>query len=229
MSLSFFPLSSIKGHASQQSWALKPVGGTQAWGRYLERLVEPFSWRKPACYYSQCLRLHRGGQWTGRSSSRCSLGPRTTQGPRHWSWSQRGCRQHQRYSTQFQRQSQRRRALVVGFLRTWIIALVHDTSVLTSRQVNHYPDLARNALDPKYTYKLRNATLFHGLSPPEDATPLGIFYPRTAALGGCANHNAMIMMRPSDDDWNQIASISNDSNWKASSIRTYSEKFEDCQ
>lgn len=58
---------------------------------------------------------------------------------------------------------------------------------------------------------------------------MGIYYPRTAALGGCANHNAMIMMRPLDDDWDQIASISGDSSWKAPKIRAYQERFEECQ
>ena len=71
--------------------------------------------------------------------------------------------------------------------------------------------------------------MFHGVSPPRDATPMGIYYPRTAALGGCANHNAMIMMRPLDDDWNQISNISGDSSWKAPKMRAYQEKFENCQ
>jgi choline dehydrogenase len=71
--------------------------------------------------------------------------------------------------------------------------------------------------------------MFHGVSPPEDAVPMGIYYPRTAALGGCANHNAMIMMRPLDDDWNQIASLTGDNSWKASTMREYQKKFEDCQ
>ena len=95
--------------------------------------------------------------------------------------------------------------------------------------MNHYPDQAHNVLDTKFTYKLRNGSIYHGLSPPRDATPFGILYPRTAALGGCANHNAMIMMRPRDDDWDQIAMETNDSSWSASRMHTYLAKFESCQ
>jgi choline dehydrogenase len=95
--------------------------------------------------------------------------------------------------------------------------------------VKHYSDPLRDALDLKFTYKLLNGSMFHGVSPPEDATPMGIYYPRTAALGGCANHNAMIMMRPLDDDWNQISNITGDSSRKASKMRVYQERFEDCQ
>jgi choline dehydrogenase len=69
--------------------------------------------------------------------------------------------------------------------------------------------------------------MLYGVPPPEDAVPMGIYYPRTAALGGCANHNAMIMMRPLDDDWNQIASVTGDNSWKASMMRDYQKRSEE--
>ena len=96
-------------------------------------------------------------------------------------------------------------------------------------QVDHYPDLNRNARDYKYNYELSNGSLYHGLSPPADATPKGIFYPRTAALGGCVNHNALIMMYPLDDDWTEIANLTGDDSWNAPHMRSYFEKLEQCQ
>jgi choline dehydrogenase len=87
----------------------------------------------------------------------------------------------------------------------------------------------RNARDPKFTYQLRNGSTYHGLSPPDDATPKGFFYPRTAALGGCANHNAMIMALPRDGDWNELETLTGDGSWRAASMRTYFERLEHCQ
>lgn len=39
----------------------------------------------------------------------------------------------------------------------------------------------------------------------------------------------MIMMRPLDNDWNQVAVETNDSSWTASRMHTYLTKFESCQ
>ena len=32
----------------------------------------------------------------------------------------------------------------------------------------------------------------------------GVLYPRASGLGGCTGHNAMIVVRPSNADWNHI-------------------------
>jgi choline dehydrogenase len=97
------------------------------------------------------------------------------------------------------------------------------------KQVNHYPTEEQNAKDPKYLYQLANGTLIEGPNPPADATPKGFLYPRSAAIGGCVNHNALIMMRPLDDDWSQIQSITGDASWAPSQMSPYFEKFENCQ
>ncbi|KAK4565735.1 hypothetical protein LTR86_003584 [Recurvomyces mirabilis] len=95
--------------------------------------------------------------------------------------------------------------------------------------VDHYQDATRKAADPKYNYQLSNGSSYTGLHPPADAKPLGLLYPRTAALGGCVNHNALIMMYPLDDDWTQIANLTGDSSWNATGMRKYFERLENCQ
>src|SRR3954451_18450997 len=49
----------------------------------------------------------------------------------------------------------------------------------------------------------------------------GILYPRVRALGGCTAHNAMIVVRPNDEDWNHIAESMDDPSWRASAMQRY--------
>ncbi|KAN0089065.1 GMC oxidoreductase [Hyaloscypha variabilis] len=95
--------------------------------------------------------------------------------------------------------------------------------------VNHYPTEAQNAKDPKYLYELPDGALVEGPNPPANSTGKGFLYPRSAAIGGCVNHNALIMMRPLDEDWAQIESVTGDSSWNPAQMSTYFSKFEDCQ
>lgn len=96
-------------------------------------------------------------------------------------------------------------------------------------QVNIYADRARAARNPKLTYDLPNGTLYHGLNPPAGATPKGILYPRSGALGGCTNHNGGIMVYPSAEDWDQIARVTGDDSWQSDKMRKYFQKMENCQ
>jgi choline dehydrogenase len=57
----------------------------------------------------------------------------------------------------------------------------------------------------------------------------GVFYPRAGTLGGCTAHNAMIMVYPHNDDWDEIARLSGDSSWSAENMRKYFERLEDCR
>lgn len=100
---------------------------------------------------------------------------------------------------------------------------------LTRTQVNHYPLEEQNAVDSKYNYVLANGSLYTGNSPPANSTPKGFLYPRSAAVGGCVNHNALIMMYPFDDDWSQIKNITGDATWNSAQMRTYFQRLEDCQ
>ena len=75
--------------------------------------------------------------------------------------------------------------------------------------VRHYGDAAQQQRDPKLT-------------------PAGILYPRAGTLGGCTAHNAMILMRPHDADWNGIADLTGDRSWRADQMQRYWQRLENC-
>ncbi len=56
----------------------------------------------------------------------------------------------------------------------------------------------------------------------------GIFYPRTATVGGCTVHNAMITICGPSGDWDEIAEITKDNSWSGERMRTYFERLEHC-
>ena len=57
----------------------------------------------------------------------------------------------------------------------------------------------------------------------------GVFYPRAGTLGGCTAHNAMILIYPHNADWDDIAASTGDVSWRASNMRRYFERIEDCR
>lgn len=77
-------------------------------------------------------------------------------------------------------------------------------------RVRHYADEALQARDWKYE------------------AGQGVLYPRAAALGGCSAHNAMIFMLPHASDWNHIARLTGDRSWRASRMRRYAHRIENC-
>lgn len=82
--------------------------------------------------------------------------------------------------------------------------------------VRHYADIDTQKLDPKYSAEY-------------DGRPVdGVLYPRAGALGGCTAHNAMILVYPHNADWDHIAELTGDSSWRASKMRTYFERLENC-
>jgi choline dehydrogenase len=76
--------------------------------------------------------------------------------------------------------------------------------------VRHYANQAQQNLDPK-------------------CGPQGIFYPRAGTLGGCTAHNAMIYLTAHDSDWNAIAELTGDASWRASNMRRYQRRLENCR
>ena len=78
--------------------------------------------------------------------------------------------------------------------------------------VRHYTDEEQQKRDPKFVDSQN-----------------GILYPRAGTLGGCTAHNAMIMVYPSDSDWNRIAEITGDSSWDADKMRNYFVRLEKCE
>ena len=95
--------------------------------------------------------------------------------------------------------------------------------------VNHYEDEAQARRDSKMTYLTPDGEYYVGHYPPEGSEMLGIYYPRTGALGGCSQHNALITILPHDNDWNHIASITGDDSWKANNMRKYFKRLEACR
>jgi choline dehydrogenase len=77
-------------------------------------------------------------------------------------------------------------------------------------RVRHYADEARQSRDWKYE------------------AGQGVLYPRAAALGGCSAHNAMIFMLPHACDWDHIARLTGDRSWRASRMRGYARRIENC-
>ena len=57
----------------------------------------------------------------------------------------------------------------------------------------------------------------------------GVLYPRAGTLGGCTAHNAMIVICPSNSDWDAIADETGDESWRAENMRPYFEQVEACQ
>ncbi len=76
--------------------------------------------------------------------------------------------------------------------------------------VEHYPDPATAARDPKRTKD-------------------GVLYPRAGTLGGCTAHNAIIFMAAHDSDWDGIAELTGDESWSAQAMRRWMRQVEDCR
>ena len=78
--------------------------------------------------------------------------------------------------------------------------------------VRHYDDTAQQARDPKFV-------------PDQD----GVWYPRAGTLGGCTAHNAMILVYPSNSDWDQIADLTGDPSWRSPAMWKYFQRIENCR
>ncbi|KAI1172343.1 hypothetical protein F4777DRAFT_582025 [Nemania sp. FL0916] len=92
--------------------------------------------------------------------------------------------------------------------------------------VKHSDDEEREAKYEKTTWRTVDGSFYVGLDPPEGATRLGVWYPRSATLGGCAMHNGGVCTLPNDADWDYIAEITGDKGWSAKNMRKYFEKME---
>jgi choline dehydrogenase len=57
----------------------------------------------------------------------------------------------------------------------------------------------------------------------------GVLYPRATGLGGCTGHNAMIIVRPNNADWNHIWQVTGDASWRASNMQRYFRRLERCR
>ncbi|KAI0179697.1 GMC oxidoreductase [Hypoxylon sp. FL1284] len=94
--------------------------------------------------------------------------------------------------------------------------------------VKHSDDPERELKYKHMTWRKTDGSFYVGMDPPEGAEQLGIYYPRAAALGGCAIHNAAVFHLPSEDNWNYIADITGDDSWRAPEMRKIFEEIENC-
>ncbi|KAH8883321.1 glucose-methanol-choline oxidoreductase [Thozetella sp. PMI_491] len=97
--------------------------------------------------------------------------------------------------------------------------------------VKHYTDDVQAARDPKMVWKTpEGATVVGtGSDVPAGSKQLGIWYPRSGTLGGCAAHNAMVNVIPPDEDWEHIEKITGDKSWNPTNIRHLFERLEKCR
>jgi choline dehydrogenase len=83
--------------------------------------------------------------------------------------------------------------------------------------VRHYADEQQQAKDPAYRTEHEGQRVD------------GVLYPRAATLGGCTAHSAMILVYPSNADWNQLADLTGDASWRGERMRSYFERLERCE
>lgn len=104
-------------------------------------------------------------------------------------------------------------------------AATEDSEMSWQFSVRHYADTARQRQDEKYNVGTLNP---RWIDPGPGGRSQGIFYPRSATLGGCTAHHAMIMAVPNDRDWDRIADLTGDESWRASAMRGYFARLERC-
>ena len=83
--------------------------------------------------------------------------------------------------------------------------------------VRHYADTAQQEKDWRYRQSWDGKTVD------------GVLYPRASGLGGCTGHNAMIIVRPNNADWNHIWQLTGDASWRASNMQKYFRRLERCR
>ncbi|KAJ9161921.1 Alcohol oxidase [Coniochaeta hoffmannii] len=105
-------------------------------------------------------------------------------------------------------------------------AAANDPNMRWDFFVKHSEDPARELKFQHMTWRKRDGTFYVGLNPPAGATQLGIWYPRTGTLGGCAMHNGGVCSLPADSDWNIVVNKTGDTSWEASKMRKYLIKLE---
>ncbi|KAI1812398.1 GMC oxidoreductase [Poronia punctata] len=90
----------------------------------------------------------------------------------------------------------------------------------------HYEDDDMAFKDRKFTYLTPDGQYYSGVNVPDGSTPLGNFYPRYGGLGGCSEHNALVALLPSKNDWDLIKTVTGDDSWDNSAMRKYLKQVE---
>ncbi|CAI6100052.1 unnamed protein product [Clonostachys chloroleuca] len=82
--------------------------------------------------------------------------------------------------------------------------------------IRYFANETQGRRDSKFSYRLEDGSIYYGLDPPSNATPLGTLYPRGATLGGSSQTNAMNFIKPRSADWDYLAQLTGDESWGAS-------------
>lgn len=90
----------------------------------------------------------------------------------------------------------------------------------------HYSNETMLLKDRKLSYMTPEGQFYSGVNPPEGSTVLGTFYPRYGGLGGCSEHNALVSLLPSKNDFNYLRDLLGDDSWDNDNMRQYFEKIE---
>ncbi|KAK4183863.1 hypothetical protein QBC35DRAFT_442545 [Podospora australis] len=95
--------------------------------------------------------------------------------------------------------------------------------------VKMYSDQAQQLRNNHLTWKRADGSLWvgNGSAAPADATPLGVYYPRGATLGGSSVINAGGAVLPSRRDWDRIGQITGDKSWNSAKFRSILKRIED--
>ncbi|KAI1204019.1 GMC oxidoreductase [Nemania serpens] len=91
---------------------------------------------------------------------------------------------------------------------------------------HHYENQEQALKDRKLTWLTPDGKYYSGLNVPEGSTILGNFYPRYGGLGGCAEHNALVALLASKNDWDTVKNITGDKSWDNSAMRKYLKRVE---
>jgi choline dehydrogenase len=133
-------------------------------------------------------------------------------------------------------------------------AAANDPNMRWDFFVKHSDDPERELKFEHMVWRRTDGSFYVGLDPPKSATQMGIWYPRTGTLGGCAMHNGGVCFLPYDDDWNIVVcapcattslagnrrqvvrslplliqlqvNMTGDTSWEASKMRKHFEKLE---
>lgn len=120
------------------------------------------------------------------------------------------------------------------------IASTEDWSMEWAYYIHKYDDTEIDKRDTKMVYNTTdgkkwssyNATGNLGTPAtsdqiPDGAEPLGIYYPRTGALGGCSRHNALFSMQPYEMDWDDMVELTGDNSYNSTNMRSYFTRITD--
>ncbi|KAI3318103.1 GMC oxidoreductase [Xylariaceae sp. AK1471] len=94
---------------------------------------------------------------------------------------------------------------------------------------HHYANETQALKDRKLSWLTPDNQYYSGVNPPQGSTVLGNFYPRYGGLGGCSEHNALVGLLPSKNDWEYIRNVTGDNAWSNANMRKYFEKLENAQ